>query len=492
MTADQLWAVGVVRAAAVGLGAAVVAAVAAVSVSLFTPVGTARVAEPHPGVTVDALALGLGAVGVFVVVVALAALPTWRLSRVIGAADLGPAIDEQQRTPLAAILVPEALPPTVGIGVRMALQPGRGRSAVPVRSSLTAVAVALAALIAAVTFGASLGHLLGTPRLYGSSWDAVVTTSSAPEIAPAVPALAADHNVSAIATADTGLPLAVGGHRVDGLVLRRVHGIIEPTVVQGRSPTTPEEVLLGTKTLRRLHRNIGDQVELRITAVRPHPMRFRIVGSGVLPPTSDAGQLGEGAFITYEGEARLAPPEITVPPSSTAFVRFGRGVDKRAAMAALGRDTGPGYFAIAPPKPTDVVNFGRVASLPIVVGVLLGVLAAATLAHTLVTSIQRRRRDLAVLKTLGFLPAQVRRAVAWQATSFCAAALLIAIPAGVAVGRWAWDVFARQLGTVAEPVIPPVAVLLLVPAVILLANLVAAAPAFVAGRVHPAPVLRTE
>jgi hypothetical protein len=86
----------------------------------------------------------------------------------------------------------------------------------------------------------------------------------------------------------------------------------------------------------------------------------------------------------------------------------------------------------------------------------------------------------------------VRRAVAWQATSFCAVALLVAVPAGVAVGRWAWDVFASQLGTLGEPVTPPVALLLVIPAAVLLANLVAAAPAFVAGRVQPAPVLRTE
>jgi ABC-type lipoprotein release transport system permease subunit len=127
-----------------------------------------------------------------------------------------------------------------------------------------------------------------------------------------------------------------------------------------------------------------------------------------------------------------------------------------------------------------------------VAGVLLGVLAAATLAHTLVTSIQRRRRDLAVLKTLGFLPAQVRRAVAWQATSFCAIALLVAIPAGVAIGRWAWDVFASQLGTLGEPVTPPVALLLLVPAAVVVANVVAAWPARLAGRVRPALALRTE
>ncbi|MBV8981736.1 MAG: ABC transporter permease [Acidimicrobiia bacterium] len=492
MTADQLWMVGLIRAAAVGAGAAVVAALTAIALSPLTPLGTARTAEPHPGIAVDPLVLGVGAVVLVIAVVAAAAVPTWRLSRVVAAGGGDAADVEPARRSLAAILVPGVLPPTAGVGVRMALQPGRGRSTVPVRSSLTAVSVALAALVAAVTFGASLGHMLSTPRLYGSSWDAVVTTTSALDIAPAVPAIAADHHVSAVAIADTGTPLAIGGQKVDGLVLKPVRGLMQPTVVAGRAPTATGELLLGTKTLHRLRRAIGDQVTVQITVVGPHPVRFRIVGSGVLPPTSDAGQLGEGAAMTYDSELRLAPPGITIPVSSTAFVRFAPGANRRAAMAALARDSGDGYAVLVPPKPTDIVNFGRVSSLPVVVAILLGLLAAATLAHTLVTSIQRRRRDLAVLKTLGFLPSQVRRAVAWQATSFCAAALVIAIPVGAVVGRWAWDVFARQIGTIAEPVVPPVALLVLVPASVLLANLVAATPAFVAGRILPAPLLRTE
>jgi hypothetical protein len=489
MTADQLWAVGMARAAAVGLGAAVVAAVTTLAASPFTAVGTARIAEPHPGFALDAIALGPGAIAVLVAVVALAALPTWRLSRSVSRSDV---LDESPRSALSTILGPGALTPTADVGVRMALQPGRGRSAVPVRSSLVAVAVAVAALVGALTFGASLSHLLDTPRLYGSSWDAAVSTSTADSIDAAVPPMAADRRVSAIAIADTGVPLAVNDQRVDGLVLKPVRGVLEPTVIKGRAPTAPGELLLGTKTLRRLHRNVGDEVEVRITAVRPNPVRFRIVASGVLPPTSDAGQLGEGAYLTYSGEERLAPPGITIPPAGSAFVRFAPGVDQQVGIAAVTKDAGPGYYAIPPPKPTDVVNFGRVESLPVLTAVLLGALAIATLAHTLLTSVQRRQRDLAVLKTLGFLPAQVRGAVAWQASSFCAVALLIGIPVGVATGRWTWDMLAHQLGTLPEPAVPPVALLVIVPTAIVVANLVAAWPARLAGRVRPAIALRTE
>jgi putative ABC transport system permease protein len=114
------------------------------------------------------------------------------------------------------------------------------------------------------------------------------------------------------------------------------------------------------------------------------------------------------------------------------------------------------------------------------------------IAHALVTGVRRRRRDLAVLKTLGFVRGQISAAVAWQATTFAAVGLLIGIPLGIAVGRWVWTLFADQLGVPPEPIVSVPAVLLAIPATLLVANLIAALPGRMAGRVRPAPVLRTE
>lgn len=116
----------------------------------------------------------------------------------------------------------------------------------------------------------------------------------------------------------------------------------------------------------------------------------------------------------------------------------------------------------------------------------------ATLVHTLVTSIRRRRRDFAILKMIGFVPTQVRSVVAWQATTFVSAALLIGLPVGIVVGRLVWTAFTQQLGTVANPVTPAVRVLLTIPAAVLLANIIAAVPAVIAGRMKPALALRAE
>ena len=50
------------------------------------------------------------------------------------------------------------------------------------------------------------------------------------------------------------------------------------------------------------------------------------------------------------------------------------------------------------PRPTDLVNFGRVQDLPLLLGVALSLLALLTIVHLLLTSVRRRRRDFAVLR----------------------------------------------------------------------------------------------
>ena len=71
-------------------------------------------------------------------------------------------------------------------------------------------------------------------------------------------------------------------------------------------------------------------------------------------------------------------------------------------------------------------------------------------------------------------------------------AVVVGLPIGVAAGRWAWRVFADQLGIVFVPVVPVLLVVALVPAALLLANLVAAAPGYLAARTRPANALRAE
>jgi ABC-type lipoprotein release transport system permease subunit len=71
-------------------------------------------------------------------------------------------------------------------------------------------------------------------------------------------------------------------------------------------------------------------------------------------------------------------------------------------------------------------------------------------------------------------------------------ALVMGVPLGIGVGRWAWLLVTDQLGVVSAPRVPLPAILVLVPAALLVANLAAAAPGWLAARIRPAEVLRTE
>jgi ABC-type lipoprotein release transport system permease subunit len=149
-------------------------------------------------------------------------------------------------------------------------------------------------------------------------------------------------------------------------------------------------------------------------------------------------------------------------------------------------------YVQVPSKPNDLVNFGRVQNFPLFLALLVALMAAATLAHVLVTSIRRRRRDLAILKTLGFQNGQLTTTLAWQSTTLAIIAILIGVPLGVAAGRWVWTTFADQLGILPSPAVPVMALFIIIPATVLLANVIAYLPGRAAGRVKAATVLRTE
>jgi ABC-type lipoprotein release transport system permease subunit len=176
------------------------------------------------------------------------------------------------------------------------------------------------------------------------------------------------------------------------------------------------------------------------------------------------------------------------------LVRFAPGVDRATGLAAVAKDLKgiPNPFIVAAERPASITSLTRIADVPLLLSGLLALLAVGTLAHTLVSATRRRRRDLAILKTLGFVRGQVRGTLAWQATTLAAVALLVGLPTGVAAGRWGWRLFAGQLGVLPDPVVPVLAVLIALPSALFLANVVAALPGRVAARAQPALVLRSE
>ncbi len=493
MTGGQLFAVGMARALMVGAGGAALAVGAALALSPLSPLGRlARVVEPHPGLSIDPLVVAGGAAGILVVAVLVGLAPAWRAARIRGGwLGVGEFAPHARPSAVAAWLARAGFPPSVVTGVRLALEPGHGRTSTPVRSAAIGAALSIGALAAALTFGSSFRHLVDTPRLYGRTWDIDLGNPFAGrKVADTILAgIERDPAITDISAASIDQFVQVGsgrGVRVNAWAIEEVRGHLHPTVVEGRWPASAGEIALGVKTLREAGAQVGDDVPVG----RGHRAEtMRIVGRAVFPDSVFGPGLGEGAGLTLAGMRALAPGTF-----GNAFaVRLAPGAAVEDEVRTLDRSFRRyGSQVEGPTQGTQLGNLRKIQALPLLLAGLLAAAAAAAIAHMLVTSVRRRRRDLAILKTLGFVRRQVSATVAWQATTVVLIALLVGVPLGLAAARWTWTYFADQLGVVPEPVVAVIPALLALPAALALANLVAAIPGRLAARTRPSAVLRTE
>jgi hypothetical protein len=63
---------------------------------------------------------------------------------------------------------------------------------------------------------------------------------------------------------------------------------------------------------------------------------------------------------------------------------------------------------------------------------------------------------------------------------------------GIIAGQSVWDLFAREINAVPQPTVPVLSIVLIVVGALVLANVVAAIPGWVAGRTPTAPLLRAD
>jgi hypothetical protein len=449
----------------------------AVLASPIMPVGDlAHRVEPQPGLDVDSLVLALGSGASVAAVVGLAAAAAWRAS--------GRATEPTRATgrPGTSWLVADRLAaagagPATVTGVRMALEPGRSRTAVPVGPALVGAVAGITGVVAVLVFGAGLGRLTTSPARYGFGWDVSV-------IDPDVGQLRRDRDIAGVAEGLFQVPLTIDGRPVNATGIRAIEGEVFTTVIEGRPARGPDEIVLGAKTLDRLDRSVGDMVE----ATGPDGSRpLRIVGRGVFPSPEDPFPLADGAALTWDALAAVGLTEFP-DAFSQHLVRWRDGVDEDAATAGLARE----YQVNEPAAPPEVERLGQVAALPRVLAGFLGLLAVLAVGHALVTGVHRRRRDFAVLRTVGFVGRQVSATVAWQASTLAVVGLVLGVPLGLVAGRWTWAVVAEGIGVATDPAVPIVALLIAAPATLLVANAVAVVPGRIAARTRPAVVLRAE
>jgi ABC-type lipoprotein release transport system permease subunit len=143
-------------------------------------------------------------------------------------------------------------------------------------------------------------------------------------------------------------------------------------------------------------------------------------------------------------------------------------------------------------RPAEIVNYRTMGTTPAILGGGLALGAVVALALTLVASVRRRRRELALLKTLGFVRRQLASAVAWQSSIAVAIGVVIGVPIGIVLGRVLWNLFAHEIDAVPVPSVPGLVIVLIVVGALALANVVAAIPGRMAAGTSTALVLREE
>jgi ABC-type antimicrobial peptide transport system permease subunit len=240
-----------------------------------------------------------------------------------------------------------------------------------------------------------------------------------------------------------------------------------------------------------------------------------IVGTATFPSIggeanfADHPSMGTGALLS----AALSPafvkaitnPDPNLDGPGVVFVRLRSELSPAAGLAdmkriaalsdaefAKDRNTfGDTVNVIGVQRLAEIVNYQSTGATPVVLAIGLAVGATLALALTLIASVRRRRRDLALLKSLGFTARQLAAAIAWQASTIATVAAVVGIPIGIVAGRELWVLFARDINAVPQPTVP-VSLILVVVGTFLLANLVAAIPARIAARTPAALVLRSE
>ena len=499
-------ATGLAGAVAV-LGGTALAVAGAIAVSPLAPVGAVREFDPARGVQADPLVLAGGGCLLAAALLAVLGVLAWRSVRPPG------DIPAARASSVAAAAAAAGLPVSAVVGTREALERGAGRRPVPVLATLAGSVMAVMAVTMAVVFGASLTGLVANPARYGWNWTLLMDSQGGYGSWPPAQMdrlVSGQPGVTGWSTfAFTQIP--IDGQDVPVLGLTRHLGSVEPPTTSGHPIAGPGQIELGVATMRQLGKRIGDTVTLGSGRDK---RTLTIVGTVTLPSIgltlTDHVSLGRGAMLPDNtllaaqgltpGQAVHAAGEpVSVPafPSAVA-IDLAPGASGEALVARIshaGPGGTPGGTYRLPQnriRGAAIVDAARMGSQPLTLALAVAAAAVLSLALTLLASVRQRRRELALLKTLGLTRRQVMAAVAWQASVILVVAGLVGVPLGVAAGHWAWGAFATSLGAVPVTVVPVPALLAGLVVLLVAGNLLAAGPGAVAARTAPAAVLRAE
>ena len=505
--------IGIVASILVG---SVVAVGVALALSPLFPIGPVRPVYPDPGVNADWTVLGVGFAALFGILAAAAVVIAFleaphraqRRTRLRG-----------RRSSTVQLAARSGLPPSAVAGASLAVDARNGRAAGPYRWALLSAVIAMIVLTTTLTFGASLHTLVSRPALYGWNWDDAVQSSDGYGPVPnkALAVLRHDPAVQSF----SGIWFAT--MQLDGVevptLLATPGSAVAPPVISGHGLATSRQIVLGAATLAQLHKRIGDTVDLQYVPGFPRrPIRLTIAGVATMPAIGIAEGLhtsmGTGALVPADAgpvTVKLGPqgysPSCDGPNMVLLRVRGGLGAPEGQAAAQRLADAANQVLARQAPnsvcggnvatalsvqRPAQIVNYRSMGSTPVLLAGGLALAALVALGLALVASVRRCRRDLALLRVLGFTQRQLAATVAWHASISAAIGVVVGIPLGVVLGRWLWILFAEQIGAVPLPTVPVWSVLFAAVGAFVLANVAAVLPGRRAARTAAALVLHDE
>ena len=484
------------------VGGSLLAVVVAVGLSGLAPIGPVRRVDPSPGIAFDWTVLTGGLLVLLVGLLVVAFVHAhWQAPH--RAARRSASRGRSSR--LAQAAVSSGLPVPVMTGVRFALEPGRGRNAVPVRSAIVGAVLAVVVLVGTLTFAASLTNLVSHPALYGWNWNYELVSgyggiSNIPQTA-ASRRLARDPSIAAWSGAYLTV-LELDGQPVPALAMSP-DSPVAPPLLSGHGVQTAHEIVLGATTLAELHKHVGETVTLTSGSNAVTPTPLVIVGTATLPAIGVFGsfhfEMATGAVLSDTLLPTAARGLGDHDGPEAIFVRFRPGANPSTALrslksiaASLNTPADGPVSVVGLQRPAEIVNYRTMGTTPAVLGVALATGAVVALGLTLLASVRRRRRDLALLKTLGFTRRQLAATIAWQASIAVALGVIIGVPAGIILGRTLWDLFARTLHVVPEPTVPTLTIAIVAVGALVLANLVAGVPGIQAARTRTAVLLHAE
>jgi len=162
-------------------------------------------------------------------------------------------------------------------------------------------------------------------------------------------------------------------------------------------------------------------------------------------------------------------------------------------IASAGAIGSPGnVYRVPRVRGAAIVNAGQMGGQPVALAVALAAAALIALSAALASSVRRRRRELAVLKTLGFTRAQTRVLVVAESCTLLLVAVAFGVPLGIAAGHLAWVSFAGALGVVPAIAVQPLPLGLGMLALVAAGVALAWLPAALAARTPTTVALRAE